>query len=354
MSKFSPRIITTLLTLLFVTISYSAEKAPAPRPSLVVTAPIEKGSVNPLQNYIGTLYYDKTSSLASEFAGVVDNVSFKEGQQVKKGDILIKLDSKVLQANINAKASGLKALKADLTRQERDMERTQALFKRNSISQSSYDQVFYTTQQLHAQVEAMQSELNALNIQRAKMDIRAPFSGVITSKNTEEGEWVGKGATVATLVDTSSLEARLNIPAHFIQSLEKNRHYRAKILNKDIQLSLKTIIPVADAATRTFLIEFDLPHEFGLIQGMRVDVKIPKLKEQESLLVPRDGVIKRFGQTVVFAAVDGKAHMIPVQVIGYNTDKAAISGMGLHEKMRVIIKGNERIFPNMPVIEKAD
>jgi RND family efflux transporter MFP subunit len=352
MSKFSPLIITALLPLFLVTISYSAEKAPPP--SLVVTAAIEKGSVNPLQNYIGTLYYDKQSSLASEFEGVVEKVAFTEGQSIKKGDILIELDNKVLQANINAKASGLKALQADLTRQERDMERTEALFKRNSISQSSYDQVFYATEQLRAQVAAMQSELNAMNIQLAKTHIKAPFSGIITSKNTEEGEWVGKGATVATLVDTSSIEARLNIPARFIDTLIKNKKYTASILDRDVELSLKTVIPVADSATRTFLIEFDVPNDAGLIQGMRVDVKIPTLKEQESLLIPRDGVIKRFGQTVIFAAVDGKAVMIPVQVIGYKTDMAAISGMGLQEKMRIIIKGNERVFPNMPVVEKAN
>ncbi|MEA1920623.1 MAG: efflux RND transporter periplasmic adaptor subunit [Campylobacterota bacterium] len=342
-----------ILVPLLAVVVLAQEKQQTPRPSLVVTAGIEKGKVNPLQNYIGTLYYDKQSKLASEFEGVVEKMNFQEGAQVKKGDILIQLDNKVLQANINAKASGVKALKADLTRQERDMQRTQALFDRKSISQSSFDQVFYATEQIRAQVAAMNSELNAMKIQLDKTQIKAPFNGLITEKNVEEGEWVGKGATVATLIDTSSIEARLNIPSRFIDSMQKDEKFMATILNKDIELQLKTVIPVADAATRTFLVEFDVPKNLGLIQGMRIDVKVPTLKQQESLLVPRDGVIKRFGQTIIFAAVDGKAVMLPVQVIGYKTDMAAISGMGVQENMRVIIKGNERVFPNMPVIEKV-
>ena len=85
---------------------------------------------------------------------------------------------------------------------------------------------------------------------------------------------------------------------------------------------------------------------------MRIDVQVPTLKEQNALLIPRDAVIKRFGQNVVFANAEGKAVMIPVQVIGYRTDLAAIAGEGLAEGMRLVIKGNERIFPNMPIIEK--
>ncbi len=125
-----------LLLLSAVPLMLAAERA-APRPSLVVTAPVTKGVVNPLQIYVGTLYYDKQTKLASEFEGVVSSLEFSEGQKVGKGDTLVRLDSKVLQANIGAKASAIKALEADLTRQERDLERMKVLFERNSISQSN-------------------------------------------------------------------------------------------------------------------------------------------------------------------------------------------------------------------------
>jgi membrane fusion protein (multidrug efflux system) len=351
---FVKRLILLLLLGMASSAVFADEQAQAPRPSLVVTAPVVQGMVNPLQNYVGTLYYDRKSEIASEFEGIVSSLEFREGQRVRKGDALVRLDSKVLEANIDAKASALKALEAELTRQTRDLDRSKALFERNSISQSNYDQVFYTTEQLRAQAAAIRSELKAMHIQLEKNSIKAPFDAVIAARNVDIGEWVGKGDAIATLIAEESIEARLNIPASLIDALRSSTHFAATIEGRDVDVTLKTVIPVADAVTRTFPVELDVPKNMGLIEGMRIDVRVPTLKRQESLLVPRDALIKRFGQTVVFAAVDGKAVMIPVQVIGYETDTAAVSGAGLNAQMRVVIKGNERIFANMPVTEKVN
>jgi membrane fusion protein (multidrug efflux system) len=341
-----------LSALLLAAAPFAFASEQAPRPSLVVTAPVTKGTVNPLQRYAGTLYYDKQSKLASEFEGVVGSVAFREGERIRRGATLVHLDSRVLEANIAARSAALQALQADLTRQERDLERTKALFERNSISQSGYDQVFYTTEKLRAQADAAAAELKALRIQLEKRDITAPFNAVAATRDIEVGEWVGKGATVATLVDPASIEARLNVPARLIDTIKKQKRFAATVEGRDIEVTLKTVIPVADAATRTFPIELSLPESAGLIEGMRIDVSVPTLERRESLMVPRDAVIKRFGQTVVFTAVGGKAVMYPVQVIGYDKDMAAIDGAGLKAQMRVVTKGNERIFPNMPVAEK--
>jgi len=331
---------------------YSAQEQKAPPPSLVTTAPITQGIVNPLQTYVGTLYYDKQSKLASEFEGIVSRLNFREGDEVLKETVLIELDSEVLQANIAAKRSNLKALEADLARQERDFNRTKALHDRNSISQSNYDQAFYGVEKLRASTNAVHNELKAMITQLEKTHIKAPFDGVIAKRNVEIGEWVGKGNVVATLVATDTIEARLNIPARLIETLKSHKSFQAFIEKREIEVTLKSVIPVADTASRTFPVELNVPKDAGLIEGMRIDVKVPTLKKQTSFMIPRDAVIKRFGQTVVFAAIDGMAVMIPVNVIGYKMNLAAISGEGLAEKMRIVIKGNERIFPNMPVMEK--
>lgn len=329
----------------------TADKA-AQRPSLVVTAPVSKGIVNPLQTYVGTLYYDKQSKLASDQEGIVGELFVREGQTVEKGEVLVSLDSRILEANFAAKAAAYEGLKADLTRQERELERAKGLSKQNSISQSNFDRTFYAAEQLRAQVKAAKSELDALRIQLEKMKNKAPFNGLITTRNVEVGEWVGKGSIIATIVDPASIEARINIPAKLLDSLRSAENFQAKVGDKEITVRLKTLIPVADAATRTFPVEMEVPRDLGFIEGMRIDVQVPTLQEQESLMVPRDAVIRRFNQTVVFAAVQGKAVMIPVQVIGYKTDLAAIRASSIKEGMRIVVKGNERIFPNMPVQEK--
>jgi RND family efflux transporter MFP subunit len=343
-----------LLMIFTLTLSvFASEKNQPSYRALVVTAKVEKGIINFVQTFSGTLYYNTKSKIATEVEGVVETFSFQEGQIVNKGDILTSLDSKVLQANIMAKIAMIKAMKADLTRQERELERSKVLFKRNSISQSNYDMVFYATEQQRAQVEAMQSELNAMNLQMQKTHIQAPFNSVVVERGVEVGQWLAKGSTVATLVVPQSIEAKVNVPFDFIQNIRAYKKFSAKIGTDEIEISLKSVIPLADNATRTFPLRFHVPKEMGLIEGMRIDIDIPTLKKEDALLVPRDAVIKRFEKDVVFAVVDAKAVMIPVKIIGYKIDRAAVSAEGLSEEMRVVVKGNERITPNMPIVEKV-
>lgn len=68
------------------------------------------------------------------------------------------------------------------------------------------------------------------------------------------------------------------------------------------------------------------------------------------MLLPRDSVIKRFGQNVVFAITDKMtAQMIPVQIVGFDGNSIAIAGQGLVPGMDIVVKGNERVFPNQAV-----
>lgn len=338
--------------LLLFTLVY-AEEQQAPPPSLVETVTVKSGSVNPLQTFVGTLYYDQKSAIAAESAGRVQKVSAREGAAVNKGAPLLTLDSTILRATLAAKDAAIRAQQAELENQVRDLNRSRALLERKSISQSSYDAVFYQAETMRARIDAAKSERLALKIELDKTVIRAPFKGIISARNTEMGEWVAKGATVAELVNPDSIEARVNLPAELIRTVKTARRFDAAIDGTPLQITVKSVIPVADRATRTFPVELRLPAVGSYIEGMRIDISVPMLTKSEALLVPRDAVIRRFAQVVVFAVNDGKAMMLPVKVIGYDGNRAAIAGQGLRAGMSVVVKGNERIFPNMPVMVKG-
>lgn len=342
-----------IVTLAMVSLAFASEKSAPPSGALVVTSQVKKEMINFTQTFSGTLYYTTKSKIASEMEGLVKSFSFEEGQVLQKGEVLASLDSQILKSNIMAKSATIKAMRADLTRQERELHRSKSLFEKNSISQSSYDLVFYTTQQIQAQIEAATNELNTMNIQMEKMQIKTPFDSMVVQRDVAVGQWLAKGATVATLVNLQSIEAKVNVPTDFLQYIHTYKTFLARAGDKEIPISLKNVIPIADQATRTFPLIFNVPKNMGFIEGMRIDIDIPILKETQSLFVPRDAVIKRFEQDVIFTIADSKAVMMPVKIIGYKTDMVAVSAEGLDEKMQVIVKGNERIFPNMPVIQKA-
>ena len=110
------------------------------------------------------------------------------------------------------------------------------------------------------------------------------------------------------------------------------------------------IVPRGDVATRTFPIKIRTPNKHALIEGMSAKVILPTGNVTPTLMVPRDAVISKFGQNVVYAVVDAKSNMIPVQIVGYDGLSAGVESQGLAEDMLVVVDGNERLQNGQAVV----
>ena len=320
-------------------------------PSLVHTAKIVKGEVNPLQEFVGTLNFDRSSSLAAQNSGVVKSINFEVGDSVKKGKVLVQIDADLLKAQIKAAQANLKSAKDTLLNAKKDYERYSKLLKTNTITQKEYDDALLKRDSSLSQVNALEASLKELQIQSLKKSIKAPYSGIVVEKNINLGEWVSAGTSVAKIVDTTKAEFTFNVPLNVINGLRKNDIYEITVNNKVLEAKLLAAIPSGDKLTRTFPVKFkaDLNSKF-VFDGQEAKVSLSKNGKTQALIVPRDAVIKRFGQNVVFTISDSMtAQMIPVQIVGYLGVKTAIAAQGLAEGMDVVSKGNERVFPNSPV-----
>ncbi len=309
----------------------------AGQPSLVEVTKLVKGEVNPLQEFIGTVKFDKSSVLAAQNSGVVKAINFEVGDKVKKGKTLVQIDADLLNAQVvSAQANAMSTKK--------DFERYTKLLENKSISQKEYDDIklkFITAQ----------STLKELEIQKEKKSIQAPYNGIVVEKSIDLGEWVNAGTTVAKIVDTSKAEITFNVPLNIINGLNKDKIYDISVGDEVLKSKLIAAIPSGDKLTRTFPIKFkaDLDKVF-VFDGQEAKISLSKNGKIDGLILPRDAVIKRFGQNVVFA-IDEKmiAQMIPVKIVGFVDKKVAISAQGLVAGMDIVLKGNERVFPNTPV-----
>lgn len=319
--------------------------------SLVETTKLIKGEVNPLQEFIGTVQFDKSSLLAAQNEGVVKSISFEVGDIVKKGKTLVQIDADVLNSQIKAARANLKAARDEEKNSSKDYIRYKKLLQSKSITQKEYDDALLKKNSSNSNAQALSARLKELQIQSYKKSIKAPYSGTITQKKINLGEWVDAGTPIAMIVDTSKAEITFNIPLNVFEGLKKGEVYKLNIGDKTIDAVLSATIPSGDKLTRTFPIKFKANVEnMFVFNGQEAKVSLSKNAKKISLLVPRDAVIKRFGQTVIFSINDKMlAQMIPVQVVGYDGKKVAISANGLVEGMSIVVKGNERIFPNSPV-----
>ena len=178
----------------------------------------------------------------------------------------------------------------------------------------------------------------------------APFDGVVVSKNIELGDWAGQGSMIAELVNLNSAQVEVNLPQDVVALLKPKMKINIVVAMKSYSGYVDAIIPKGDIATRTFPVKLSFNKTPNyLFEGMASTIEIQSGQNVQALVVPRDAILKRFGQNVVFVDAKGSAMMLPVVIVGYTNGKVAVNAQGLSEGMRVVTKGNERIFPKSPL-----
>ncbi len=332
-----------LLMNFFASVPWGQDKPKGPPPAVVKVVPIKSGNVTPQAEFIGTVFYEEVSDVASELSGRVDVVRFEEGQRIKRNQVLIKLGADILQKRLLATTATYEQALSELEIARIEFKRREKLFKTKAISEQTYDENRFRVKGMEKRTDSLKAEVERIEIELQKKIIRAPFDGIVIKRHVDRGEWLAEGATVAILAKDDVVDIVTDVSEKFIPFIQVGMPIKATINGHEISGSVLAVVPRGDVATRTFPVKIRTPNTQALIEGMSARVVLPVGKPRKSLVVPRDAVIAVFGQTVVYAVTDSKARMIAVDVIGYQGLVAGIEGAGLTEGMQVVVKGNERL-----------
>lgn len=326
------------------------QEAKGPPPAPVVVSGVREGVVAPTLEVVGSIAYREVSDLASEVSGKVLEVTVEEGDRVRPGEVLVRIDAEILDKTIaSTRASHGEAL-ADLEKAKRDLSRMEALYRQETISEQLYDENRFKAQSLEKKAESLQAELERLSVERSKKEIRAPFAGVIQAKRVDRGEWLSPGTAVLTLARVDPVDAVVEVPGEIVRYLSPGMALEVRVGDRRMTGKVAAIVPRGDVATRTFPVKVRMANRAGLIEGMEARVRVPSGPRGRSLLVPRDALVTAMGRTVVFTVEEQKAKSIPVRVIAFDGDSAAVEADGLRPGMLVIVKGNERVRDGQPVV----
>jgi len=335
--------------------SENLKKKTAP-PENVVVSKVAAGRIAPEEEFIGTVYYTEVSDLSAEVNGAVQRITFDEGQRIKNGGLLVKLDSKLLGKKLQAKTASYEQSLFELERSKNDFKRVKDLFNNKTISEKEYDDLRFQVEGLEKRVDALKAEVEQIEIELSKTLIRAPFNGVIIKKHVARGEWLSPGKTVATIARDDSVDVIVEVPEKVAEYLIPGMEVNATIAGKKKGGIIHAIIPKGDITTRTFPIKVRIKNSASLFEGMEARVRLPVGEKLNVLFVPRDAVLSKSEKTVVVLVVDSKAAVIPVQVVGYQGMKAGIRGKKISRDMIIVVKGNERLRDGQSVhiIEKTE
>jgi RND family efflux transporter MFP subunit len=323
-----------------------AEQVP---PANVVVSKIAVGTIKPRQEFIGTVYYLEVSNVSGEVSGRVESITFEEGKRARKGAILVKLDSKLLEKRLEAKRSSYEEILLELKRARIDFERIRHLYEKKIIAEKEYDDQQFKVRGLEKKSAAIEAEVERLEIEQEKTVITAPFTGVVLKKHVARGEWLSPGKTVATIARDDKVDVVVEVPEDITTYLKPGMTTKVEVAGMRKTGKIEAVIPKGDIATRTFPVKIRISNLSSIFEGMEARVQLPVGENISTFLVSRDAVVNMTGKNVVFVVVDEKAVSIPVQITGYKDMKTGIKASEISEGMNVVVKGNERLRHGQPV-----
>jgi RND family efflux transporter MFP subunit len=222
--------------------------------------------------------------------------------------------------------------------------------------------------QAAAAVAVQQAAVDRIEDQLKKHTIRAPFAGWVVERFTEKGEWVARGGLVARVVELDRIEVEVQVPERLVSTLGKGMEVRLEFDAAPTTTwigSIDHVVPQADLLSRSFPVKVLLDNKLRagapvLRGGMLARAWLPVGRVGEALVVPKDAVVLGGPTPIVFAVqsiagtqTDGSIGMGTVQPVPVRLGAAVGGAVAIEGDLAVgslvVIRGNERLRPGMPV-----
>jgi len=238
-----------------------------------------------------------------EYAGILSKVYVREGQYVKKGQILAKIDD----GGLSQQLAQLQ-IRSDLAKTT--FERQDRLWKQNIGSEMQYLQA-------KSNFEVQQQAVNQIQIQLDKTIVKAPFSGTIDDIISEQGSVVAPGQSqLMRIVNLNNMYIETNVPESNILTVVKNKTVIVEfpVLGKTIQAKIRHASNYINPANRTFKVEIAVPNKDKSIKpNLTVKLKINDYTNEKALLIPQSIISENSkGEQYIYVIIDKQEDNIAV------------------------------------------
>ncbi|MFA5849342.1 MAG: efflux RND transporter periplasmic adaptor subunit [Bacteroidales bacterium] len=250
----------------------------------------------------GTLVARERVEMASELSGRVVNINFKDGQFVKKGDILVRLNDDELQAQ-------LRRAEYQYTLLEEKLGRQKILLSKEAVSREDYDQV-------STEFNVLKQDIEQLKIKIEKMKITAPFDGVIGFRSISLGAMLMQNSKIATIVDAANLILEFSIPEKYITNniIGTKADFTLEGISKTYSALVYAIDPEIDVKTRTVMLRARVYNSDGLLKpGRFVKVMLNTKGGGLKIFLPNQAVVPNVKGRSVWIVRNGTAVMTSIQ-----------------------------------------
>jgi RND family efflux transporter MFP subunit len=351
-------------------------------PVQTVTVESPTSASGAVLNASGYVVARRLATVSSKVTGRVTEVLFEEGAEVAAGQVLARLDRSTVQAEYNVATSSAEAARRNLREIEvrladarRTLDRNRSLVERKLVSQSVLDSAEAEVAALTARLSAARAEVDVASAQvglskqaLSDLDIRAPFKGVVISKDAQPGEMVspmsaGGGFTrtgVATIVDMDSREVEVDVNESYINRVSAGQKVEGVLdayPDLKIPAHVISIVPTADRQKATVRVRIGLDQlDPRILPDMGIKVSFLEAGAQPSAKgapqVPANAVVKDGDTTFVWVVRDGKVEKRAVKTGETRDDQVAVTD-GLTGGESIVIDAPKRLREGAAVELKA-
>lgn len=311
-------------------------------PQAVVTAAPSKRDLAVIIDAVGSLIASEEASIHAEVSGQIKEVQFQEGQPVKKGDMLIKIDSSLAETDLLQAKAAMEAKKAAFSRDDK-------LKSSGFVADQQYDTS-------RAELQGAEAAVANAEILITKSSIRAPFDGVAGLRNFSAGDYAAVGQALTTVVAIDPLKLEFSVPEKNYAAIKTGQKISFAVdafTGENFSGEIYAIDPQINPENRNFTVKANIPNTDGKLRpGMYARIRIETATRPGALMAPEEAIIPEGKDSYVFVVNGGKAQRKKV-TLGERQSGAVEIKDGITADDRLIVAGVMKLRDGAAVNEQA-
>ncbi len=335
-----------------------------------------------LLNATGYVVAQRKAAVASKATGRLEWLGVREGSIVREGEVLARLENKDVmatleqaQANVGLSRANLEQGEAEFRDAQRALERSIDLLKKSFVSAAAHDVAVTRHEKARAAVAGLRASIavSQANVRSAQVGvdqtlIRAPFDGVVLTKNANVGDVItpfssatGSQAAVVTMADMSTLEVEADVSEASVGKVKVDQPCEIQLdalPGERFRGSVTRTVPTVDRAKATVSVKVRfIDKDARILPEMSAKVaflsrEMPDGERTPRTVVARSALIERDGRRVAYVVRDGKAVQVAVQTGAAYVDALEVT-QGLKPGDKVVIKPSERLRDGVAIVTVA-
>jgi membrane fusion protein, multidrug efflux system len=286
----------------------------------------------------GTISSENRVDIASRVMGFIRSIKVHEGQSVKKGELLVRIDSDDIRAHLREAEAALAQAQARAAEAQADFERFSALHAQQAVTEREYQQIALKNQIAQKGLHAAQAGLAQARAQIQYAEITAPISGVVVAKHKDSGDMANPGEPILSIEDPTEIILRTYVKEQQVNRIHVGDTVMVSVeaLNQNIEGHITQIVPSGDPTTHSYLVKAALGQVPGLKVGMFANVQFTTGQTQ-GIIIPSSAIVMRSDIPGVYMVeTDNSVHFRMIRTGRVWGDKIEVlSGLSAGERIVV-------------------